>query len=435
MDRHGDELAVTRQLDACRQYAAERGWVVRAEYVDNDISATSGKARPRFEDLLQARPSAVVVWHIDRLVRVTRDLERVIDLGADVYAVKAGHLDLSNPAGRAVARTVTAWATYETEQKAVRQKAANDQRAEAGLPYRCQRAFGFEADGLTIRETEAAELRAAADAVVRGATLKSIADDWNGRGIWTAKGGPWRQTTVKQALLSPRNHGLRRHRGEVVGPGVWPAIIDEVTGATVKAILTDPARARSGPPRRYLLSGVMRCGKCGLPVVGAVTKDKGPLYRCPTLHLTRQAPKVDEFITTLVVGRLAQPDALDLFTSGGDGRSRLAEISQKIIDGRARLDGLAEAYAVGAIDAQSLRAGSKRIQEQMEALDAELVAEVVDPALATLSRAADVPGVFAGLPLESRRRVIGTLMSITLEAVGSGRRTFDPRSVCVEWKD
>ncbi|WP_183069059.1 recombinase family protein [Streptomyces sp. gCLA4] len=82
-----------------------------------------------------SRPEAVVCWHTDRLVRVTKDLERVIALGVNVHAARAGHLDLSTPAGRAVARTVTAWATYEGEQKAERQALANLQAAKAGKPY------------------------------------------------------------------------------------------------------------------------------------------------------------------------------------------------------------------------------------------------------------------------------------------------------------
>lgn len=46
-------------------------------YSDNDISATNGKGRPDFEAMLAARPTAIVTWHQDRLLRLTRDLERM----------------------------------------------------------------------------------------------------------------------------------------------------------------------------------------------------------------------------------------------------------------------------------------------------------------------------------------------------------------------
>ena len=32
----------------CRKLAAERGWTVAEEYVDNDLSAYKGKARPAY---------------------------------------------------------------------------------------------------------------------------------------------------------------------------------------------------------------------------------------------------------------------------------------------------------------------------------------------------------------------------------------------------
>src|SRR5699024_9849735 len=244
LDRTGEALAVGRQLDECRKFAQQNGWTVTAEYVDNDVSATTGVERPEFERLLAAAPARVVVWHIDRMVRLTRDLERVIDTGSHVHAVKAGHVDLSTPAGQAVARTITTWAQYETEQKGLRHRAANDQRAAAGLPYKNQRAFGYEPDGMTIRESEARELRHVAARVLRGQSLNSLVRDLNDRQVRTSTGRGWKTTTLKAALLSPRNAGLRRHRGKVIGQAAWPAILDEDTVAGLKAILNDPARRR-----------------------------------------------------------------------------------------------------------------------------------------------------------------------------------------------
>ena len=134
-DPRGEGLGVKRQEAECREYAAQLGYEVGQVYVDNDLSATSGVDRPAFRALLADRPEAVIVWHVDRLVRLTRDLEQVIDLAVNVHAVKAGHLDLSTPAGRAVARTVTAWAQYEGEQKVQRMRASFDQRAARGIPW------------------------------------------------------------------------------------------------------------------------------------------------------------------------------------------------------------------------------------------------------------------------------------------------------------
>lgn len=433
LDRRGDELAVGRQLALCRKFAEAKGWTVAGEYVDNDRSATSGVERPEFERLLADDPQRIVVWHIDRLVRLSRDLQRVIDLGVNVHAVEAGHIDLSNPAGRAVAKTITAWSEYEGEQRTLRQRAANDQRAAAGLPYAAQRAFGYERDGMTVRETEAAELRKAAGGVLRGVSLSALVRDLNDRDVKTATGRTWKTTTLKAALLSPRNAGMRRHRGQVIGKAAWPAILDEQTATAVHAILTDPARARKGPPLRYLLSGVMRCGVCDGPITGAVVKDafKGPTYRCLG-HVSRNAARVDEYVTGVLVARLSLPDAVDLLARPGRGAD-LEGLTEEREALRGRLDGLAEAFGAGSIDMQAMTAGTRRVRAELEDVEAKIAAAAVDDAMASVVTADDVAEAVESMEQDTLRRVIDTVMSLSLEKIGAGRRPAD-RGVRIEWK-
>jgi site-specific DNA recombinase len=45
-DRAGEGLGVKRQLKDRRAEAERRGWTVFEEYIDDDISAYSGKDRP-----------------------------------------------------------------------------------------------------------------------------------------------------------------------------------------------------------------------------------------------------------------------------------------------------------------------------------------------------------------------------------------------------
>ena len=52
-DQEGTALGVKRQLEDCRKLAAAEGWVVAEEYTDNDVSAFTGKRRPRYEDMLE----------------------------------------------------------------------------------------------------------------------------------------------------------------------------------------------------------------------------------------------------------------------------------------------------------------------------------------------------------------------------------------------
>src|SRR4051812_6818383 len=83
-DQDGTALGVTRQLQDCRRRAEELGWPVAEEYVDNDLSAFSGKRRPGYErmlaDLGDGFRDAVVVYHADRLTRRPIELEQFLDV-------------------------------------------------------------------------------------------------------------------------------------------------------------------------------------------------------------------------------------------------------------------------------------------------------------------------------------------------------------------
>lgn len=433
LDRTGQALAVSRQLALCRAFAAERGWEVTREYVDNDVSATAHTRRPGFEALLADQPRRVVVWHVDRLVRLTRDLERVIEVGSDVHAVTAGHLDLSNPAGRAVARTVTAWATYEGEQKAERQRASNDQRAMAGRPSAGRRCYGYTSDGLDVVEAEAVHVRLAVDAVLAGASLRSVVRSVNEAGALTTAGNPWKPTEMRRYLTNPRLAGLRVHRGEVVGKGIWPPLLSEEDHESVCAVLKDPSRRRQGRPRAYLLSGVATCAQCGGRLYGR-TEQRGPIYVCEAgSHLGRKIGDIDSYVEAVVVGRLSLPDAVDLFASAPDAE-RVSALRAERAAVTDRLDSVAEAFAAGEVDRRQLTTATARLRDRLSALEAELGSLVTVPVLEPLVDAQDVAAAWAALPVESRREVVDLLVEVVVDRAGRGARVFDPDTVSIRWR-
>jgi site-specific DNA recombinase len=77
---------------------------------------------------------------------------------------------------------------------------------------------------VTVRESEAGEIRAATEAVLAGRSLASLAKDWNARGLHTSTGREWTYGALRRVLIRPRNAGLMEHRGKEVGPAMWPAV-------------------------------------------------------------------------------------------------------------------------------------------------------------------------------------------------------------------
>jgi DNA invertase Pin-like site-specific DNA recombinase len=181
-DRTGAGMGVERQEQDCKDLANNLGWEVVAVYTDNDISAYSGKRRPGYEvllaDLEAGRATDVLASHTDRLHRSNLELERYITIcdshGVITHTVQADNLDLSTSSGRMTARIVGAVAQQESEHKGERVRRARQQKAQAGGWNDGKRPFGFEPDGLTIRESEAAEIRKAAEAILSGASLRSV---------------------------------------------------------------------------------------------------------------------------------------------------------------------------------------------------------------------------------------------------------------------
>jgi site-specific DNA recombinase len=111
-------------------------------YVDNDVSAYSGKPRPGWDALMAdidaGLVQAIACWHMDRLTRSLRELEDVIDLHNKrgiLLATFTGDVDLATPPGRMMARILAAAARNESEQQAYRRHAAGTQKAKAGLPH------------------------------------------------------------------------------------------------------------------------------------------------------------------------------------------------------------------------------------------------------------------------------------------------------------
>src|SRR3990170_6702846 len=128
-DPEGTHLGVERQIADCRELAVSLGWPVAGVYVDDDISAFSGRTRPEYrrlcEDIKAGDIDALVVWHPDRMHRNLRDLEDFIDLceNADmtnIRTVRAGDVDLTTPHGRMIARLGGVMARGESEKAADR---------------------------------------------------------------------------------------------------------------------------------------------------------------------------------------------------------------------------------------------------------------------------------------------------------------------------
>ncbi|OBG78680.1 recombinase family protein [Mycobacterium sp. E3305] len=446
-DVNGDALGVQRQEADARKLCASHGWTVVQVFCDNDRSAYNRrKTRPAYLAMLEAikagEINVIVAWHPDRLHRQTRELVSFIDLideyGVRVETVTAGRYDLSTPSGRMNARIVGSVAEYESEHKAERVRRKLEANAAEGLNHGGSRPYGWTEDRKAIHPAEVVVVQEAAERVLAGESVKAIARVLNAAGHRTATGRQWRDVTVRDMLLRPRNAGLRVHHGEVVGQGKWTPILPADVFHQVEAILSNPLR-RTNPGndgRVHLLSVLARCGVCDSPIVVAKGKPyKGKansIYRCRSAHVIRDQTSVDHLVTRIILARLALPDAVELLaeTDRADQAHAAAARVQELHD---RLNDAAEAYAAGAITLAQMTTINAALRPKLDQAQTDAASPDRTRVLGGLVKTTDPATMWERMTPDQRRAVVDMLVKIRIMPTRKGPR-FDPKSVEITWK-
>lgn len=458
-DREGAGLGVTRQEADCRALCERRGWEASEVYVDNDVSAYSGKARPAWQRLISdvrtGDVEAVVSWHVDRLTRSPRELEDVIDL-ADKHGLElatvTGEVDLGNPTGRLVARMLGAAARHEAEHKAERQKRQRRQAAEAGrVAGGGKRPFGYADDRITVVEAEAAVIRECAARTLAGESLASMCRELAQRGITTTGGKNWLPTTLRRLLGSARISGRREHmprssgqtvrplQGEIVADAVWPAIIPPIDSDRLRALLSDPDRLKynAANGRSHLLSGILRCKLCDGGMVGR-PRSGTPRYVCPNTpggktcgKMATVAGRTDEHVRDLILDVLdssammlrlqgERPD-----TSGLDTEVRVYE---------ARLEELAESWAAGEITRKEWMAARSLLEQRGGKARAQLVRrDSRAPLRAFVGTHDEMVARWQRMNVSQRRTVVSAVLRSVTVAPADPSKRWDPDRFNPEW--
>ena len=463
-DREGAGLGVERQLEDQCVLFDQLGLRLAGVYADNDLSAFTGKPRPDYlamlADLDAGRARVITAWHTDRLHRSPKELETYIDLaerrGVVTHSVKAGPLDLATPSGRAVVRTLCAWARFESEHKGERVRAARRQAAEQGRWQGGCRPFGFEPDGTTIRPAEATAIAQASEAIVAGISLRSVVRDLNNTGHRTAWDKEWTTQAARDMLRRPRNAGLTTYGAETF-PATWPAIVPEATWRAVVSILSNPQRRTTlGNRIKWLGSGLYVCGACGQPAlrVSRTGNHQHPTYRCKAQentghsggHVTRAAPPLDDYVERIIVARLQQPDATTLLTTPTDSKLDTTALHTEAAAIGQRLTDFSAAFAEGVITLAQLRTGTGKLRARLTEIEDTLTAAAAVNPLAGLAGQPNIAEIWygttpdrsGGLDVGRRRAVLATLLTVTVLPTGKGRRPngsyFDPTGIHLEWK-
>lgn len=446
-DTEESGLGVARQEKDCRALIERNGWDFAGVYTDNDISAYTGKTRPRYNALCKliadGEIDVLVAWHPDRITRSPKELETLIDVldaaKCQVSTVQSGLVDLSTPSGRMTARIIGSVARYESEHKSARLRRKHLELAEAGaISGGGGRPFGYDMARINVIESEAVVIRDVVARLLAGESLRSLCAMLDSQGHHPSEAGRWSATSLKRMATSGRIAGLRVHHGEVVGQAVWPAIITPDEHYRIKAMLDDPARRLNRGIQKKLLTGLLVCELCGARMNSRPRGDGKACYVCATgvgAHGCGQirilGEPLDELVTEAVFLRLDTPAMADAVANRGTVAPVVVDVEQERIEAR-RIE-LADMWAAGDIDRASWKAATAKLQEQADAVAVALRADVRSSAITP--RLTDLRGSWEGLTADQKRATLAALIdTITIGPAIRGLGRFDGRRATVNWK-
>ena len=419
-----DGTSLATQEDACRQYAAQQGWLV--DGVLRDTSSGFNLERPALtalRDGVRTGDVDIVLAHaLDRLSRKQTHVAILVEECADHGAV----LDFvtenfEDTATGQLLRSVQAFAgEVEREKIMERTGRGKEARARSGrIPQGTGRGcYGYRyssASGQRVIEpTQAAVVRRIFDHYLETRSFSAVAAELNADNVPAFAGGPFYPLTIRRILtnasymgqfiyrrtrrVASRNASGRKvsrvvERPEdewIVVDGASPAIVDEAVWHRVQTVIEDPERVKRGAAKRnYQLRGRARCARCGAPMVGQTVRGRGKSYayyrcrhaydrntgrecdaryvRCDSLESAIWS-EIEHVLTTpeLVLSELRAAQE----RSGGEEAAKQAE--QELRSLKAREERLMRLFTLGELDEELLRTEATRLAARRGEVEAEL---------------------------------------------------------------
>lgn len=467
VDQAGLGLGVDRQLEDCRAHCKKHGWQVVAEYVDNDVSAYSGKRRPRYDAMLQAIKNGevdrVVAYHTDRLHRRLRDLVEYCDVitiaGVTTHTLKAGDIDLETPNGIMMAQIKGAVDEAYVSESRLKNLRAREQIAKNGGRHKAARIYGWEPDGMKLRPDEAAIVNEIADLIIAGYSQVAIAKRLNQRAVPTVQGKVWTGIGVRKTAIRLSNIAIREHLGAQY-PGNWQPIFGAEKMEELMAAIAgrDQLGMKRGVGRVHLLTGFVYCGECGAKLgIGKGNSNSQSAYCCNVMRsheavargcgrVERQSAPVEHLVSAAILERLDSDALLVAINQAQDDKGESAALVKQRQAQQSRLDDLIEDYASGLLKRPQFAAAKSTAEAALEATNRKLATLTYKHTLTGIDLTKKLSDTWQTASIDWKRSVIDML----IERIVIKRRErhfkrvyyeadrhiywFDPSLVEIRWK-
>ncbi|MBE9913675.1 recombinase family protein [Paenibacillus donghaensis] len=299
--------SIEAQIETLQKYCQKHEKEIYDYYVDDGVSGKSMEGRLALQRLLKDAAKQqfheVHVWKINRLARKSLDLLSILDQLEKMNVTFRSYtekFETESPTGKFTLQMMGAVGELERNTIVENVKMGMKQRAKKGehngklpLGYRVVPDPGNlskRSKAVAVVPEEAIIVRKIFEFYAAGRGLKSIANELNHSGYKTKTGNTFSTTAIKEILNNPfyngkirynryENWSNKRRRGKSAEPiivdGKHEAIIHDALWEKVQFLLQKksftPSRIFDG---EFLLSGLIRCPKCGAAMVASRTQSK-----------------------------------------------------------------------------------------------------------------------------------------------------------------
>jgi len=405
-ERQDVDLSISAQLRTLREFAARNSHYVVREYVDE---AESGRTtqRPAFREMIAAarRPNRpfelILVWKYSRFARSREDsiLFKAMLRKAGVQVTSISEPFEDTPTGRLLEAMIESLDEFysanlgEEVSRGMRESASRGFYVSSYAPYGYQkvkvRDGSRERFKLEIEPNQAQVVGRIFTEVTEGKGLVEIAKTLNREGIVGPRAKNWGKTTIHKILTNEAytgtliwGRGSTHNHTPIRVENAWPALVDYDTFQQTQEVLSKRSFVNAHPKRvasHYLLSGIARCGHCGMALVGQDAKGGqfhyyacGTLLKkgagsCPAKYVNRE--KLEQMIISKIKEQILTYENLvelvmlvneEMDRTASEYRERLNAVSAELENVSRRLGRLYDALETGALALGDL---APRIQE------------------------------------------------------------------------
>lgn len=403
-----DGYSIEYQMDECKKYINEQGFVFEKAYIDEAVSGKSANKRNAFFELLadvkNGLYDVVVVYKYSRFARnlmeATLYRQQIEKHGAKLISAME-RIDDSTPEGRMMRNIIMTMDEYYSDNLSTFVQSSMYTAAKSGkylggiLPY----GFSVNENGEFIEnKAEADIVRRVFELRAAGALPSDILRIFREEGVRGRNGKPFTQQLLNKIVRSEKYIGTYKYAVK----GYEPIYIENAFAPIVSRELWDKVqhivdklkerRNVKGRARKniYPLTGKIFCACCGEPFTGNSKGNGIAYYTCrgqDKLQICKNGSVLKSMLEDYVFGKIKKLilsenhvdeiarivfDTFDNSTADADIEADIKALKKEKADIERKLENLLDLLLDGTISKDILHKKSAALQDELKAVESAL---------------------------------------------------------------